>query len=91
VIQTDLLIHSAGQGTDRRSQPALRLTPAQALAAATLNAAFAVGRGSQVGSLEVDKIADILIIEASDYRHLGYRFGGNLVETVIKAGRIVKG
>jgi len=67
----------------------MQLTPAQALVAATLNAAFAVGRGDKAGSWEVDKIADILIIDAPDYRHLGYRFGGNLVQTVIKAGRVV--
>ena len=68
---------------------AMKLTPGQALAAATLNAAFAVGRGDRVGSLTVDKNADMLIIQAPDYCHLGYRFGGNLVETVLKAGRIV--
>ncbi|MGD9100052.1 MAG: imidazolonepropionase [Anaerolineae bacterium] len=68
---------------------AMALTPAQALAAATLNAAFAVGRGEQVGSLTAGKAADILVVNAPDYRHLGYRFGGNLVETVIKGGHIV--
>jgi imidazolonepropionase len=68
---------------------AMKLTPGQALVAATLNAAFAVGRGDAVGSLEVDKTADILIIDAPDYRHLGYRFGGNVVGTVVKAGRII--
>jgi imidazolonepropionase len=68
---------------------AMALTPTQALAAATLNAAFAVGRGERVGSLTVGKAADILIVNAPDYRHLGYRFGGNLVETVIKGGRVV--
>jgi imidazolonepropionase len=68
---------------------AMKLAPAQALVAATLNAAFAVGRGDAVGSLEVDKTADILIMDAPDYRHLGYRFGGNTAGTVIKAGHIV--
>jgi imidazolonepropionase len=67
----------------------MRLTPAEALAAATVNAAFAVGRGGRAGSLTVGKRADLLIIDAPDYRHLGYRFGGNLVEMVIKAGRVV--
>ena len=65
------------------------LTPAQALVATTLNAAFAVGLGDRVGSLEVDKNADLLIIGAPDYRHLAYRFGTNLVEVVIKAGKVV--
>jgi imidazolonepropionase len=66
----------------------LRLTPAEALAAATINAAFALGLSSQVGSLEVGKQADLLILDAPDYRHLAYRFGGNLVRTVVKAGRV---
>lgn len=67
----------------------MRLTPPQALAAATINAAFAIGRGDRVGSLEAGKQADLLILEVADYRHLSYRFGGNLVRTVIKRGQIV--
>jgi imidazolonepropionase len=67
----------------------LRLTPAQALAAATINAAKAIGRDHLVGSIEVGKQADLIILSVPDYRHLGYRFGGNVVETVVKKGRIV--
>ncbi|MGH2536432.1 MAG: amidohydrolase family protein, partial [Candidatus Promineifilaceae bacterium] len=67
------------------------LTQAQALAAATLNAAFAIGRGDEVGSLEAGKAADFLILDAADYRALGYRFGANLVRTVVKRGRPVEG
>jgi imidazolonepropionase len=67
----------------------LHLTPAQAIAAATINAAAAIGRQDLVGSLEPGKQADILLLNVDDYRHLGYRFGGNLVEIVIKKGRIV--
>jgi imidazolonepropionase len=67
----------------------LHLTPAQAIAAATINAAAAIGRDGQVGSLEPGKQADILILDIPDYRHLGYRFGGNLVQTVIKKGKLV--
>ena len=66
----------------------LRLTPAQAIAAATINAAAAIGRAGQIGSLEAGKQADILILSVDDYRHLGYRFGANLVDTVIKKGII---
>jgi len=65
------------------------LTQAQALAAATLNAAHAIGLGDVVGSLEAGKQADILLLAAPDYRHLGYRFGGNLVKQVIKRGQVV--
>jgi imidazolonepropionase len=67
----------------------MRLTPAEALAGATINAAYAVGRGDRVGSLEVGKQADVLILETPDYRHLAYRVGENLVETVVKRGEVV--
>jgi imidazolonepropionase len=67
----------------------LKLTQAQAVAAATINAAYAIGRGHEVGSLEVGKQADLILLETADYRQLGYRFGGDLVHTVIKRGRIV--
>lgn len=64
----------------------LRLTPAQAIAAATINAAAAIQRAERIGSLEPGKQADLLILSVHDYRHLGYRFGSNLVESVIKRG-----
>ncbi|HIQ04854.1 MAG TPA: imidazolonepropionase, partial [Anaerolineae bacterium] len=64
----------------------MRMTPAEAITAATINAAHAVASGNRVASLEVGKQADILILNVSDYRHLGYRFGTNLVRTVIKHG-----
>lgn len=67
----------------------LRLTPAQALAAATINAAYAISRGDRVGSLEVGKQADFVIWDAPAYEHLSYRFGTNLVRTVIKRGRVI--
>jgi len=67
----------------------MRLTPAQAIAAATLNAAAAIKRTDQIGSIEAGKQADLLILNVSDYRHLGYRFGTNLVQTVIKRGKII--
>ena len=66
----------------------MRLTPAQAIVAATINAAAAIGRADRLGSLEPGKQADLLILSAPDYRHLGYRFGINLVQTVIKKGHI---
>jgi imidazolonepropionase len=67
----------------------LGLTQAQALVASTLNAAHAIGRGHEVGSLEPGKQADILLLYVDDYRQLGYRFGTNLVKKVIKRGEIV--
>lgn len=64
------------------------LTPAQALAAATINAAAAIQMENHIGSIEHGKQADLLILSVDDYRHLAYRFGANLVETVIKKGRV---
>ncbi len=66
----------------------LRLTPAEAIAAATINAAAAIQMDGRVGSLEPGKQADLLILSVSDYRHLGYRFGTNLVQSIIKQGRL---
>lgn len=63
------------------------LTPAQGIAAATINAAAAVGRAQDVGSIEAGKKADLILLNVSDYRHLGYRFGTNLVQGVVKDGR----
>ena len=67
----------------------MRLTPAQAIVTATLNAAAAINRADLVGSLEPGKQADLLILKVSDYRHLGYRFGTNLVQMVIKRGKLI--
>jgi imidazolonepropionase len=66
----------------------LKLTPAQAIAAATINAAHAIRRSGRIGSLEPGKQADLLVLSVADYRHLGYRFGTNLVKQVIKKGRV---
>ena len=67
----------------------MRMTPAEALVAATINAAYAIGRGTHVGSLEAGKQADVIILSVPDYRHLAYRIGENLAEVVIKRGQIV--
>jgi imidazolonepropionase len=64
------------------------LTPAQAIAATTINSAYAIRRSGTIGSLETGKQADLLILSVPDYRHLGYRFGTNLVKQVIKRGHI---
>ena len=66
----------------------MKLTPAQAIAAATINAAAAVGLADKLGSLEPGKQADLLVLDIPDYRHLGYRYGTNLVGTVIKKGKV---
>ena len=67
----------------------MKITPAQAIAASTINAAAAIRRAEILGSIEVGKQADIVLLSVADYRHLGYRFGTNLVSMVIKNGELV--
>ena len=67
---------------------AMKITPAQAIAAATINSAHAIRRSDSIGSIEVSKQADMLILNVPEYRHLGYRYGTNLVRQVIKRGRV---
>jgi imidazolonepropionase len=69
----------------------MKLTPDQAIAAATINAAAAIGMEDRVGSLEPGKQADLIILDIPDYRHIGYRFGTNLVSSVIKNGELIAG
>ncbi|MCA9791003.1 MAG: amidohydrolase family protein, partial [Candidatus Eremiobacteraeota bacterium] len=64
----------------------MKMTPQEALTAATVNAAYSLGRGSRLGSIEVGKQADLLVLDTPDWRHLVYRFGVNLVRVIIKNG-----
>ncbi|RPJ20348.1 MAG: imidazolonepropionase [Chloroflexi bacterium] len=66
----------------------MKLTPAEAIAASTINAAHAIRRSDRIGSIEVGKQADMLILSVPNYRHLGYRYGTNLVKQVIKRGQV---
>jgi len=66
----------------------MKLTPAEAIAASTINSAYAIRRSDTIGSIEVGKQADLLILSVSDYRQVGYRYGTNLVKQVIKRGRV---
>ena len=63
------------------------LTPAQSIAASTINAAAAIGQQESIGSIETGKQADLIILSVHDYRQLPYRFGTNLVATIIKKGK----
>ena len=63
-----------------------KLLPSEALNAATINAAYAIGLGNRVGSIEDGKSADFFICDTTDYRQLAYEFGGNLVSQVFKSG-----
>lgn len=67
----------------------MRMTPAEAVTAATINAAHAVNRAHEVGSLELGKKADVIILNVPNHKFLGYRFGVNLVDKVIKEGKLV--
>jgi imidazolonepropionase len=65
------------------------LTPAEALSAATINSAHAVGCADRVGSLEIGKEADIAILNISDYRDLASHFGDNLIHGTLKRGQLI--
>lgn len=67
----------------------MRMIPAEAIVAATINAAHTLNRGRDVGSLEPQKYADLAILNIPNHRFLGYRFGTNLVDKVIKRGKLV--
>jgi imidazolonepropionase len=67
----------------------LRMTPAEAVVAATINGAHALGRGDKTGSLEPGKLADVVILNASDYRDLARDFGANLVRMTMKRGEFI--
>ena len=67
----------------------MRMSPAAALVAATRNAAYAVGRGETLGSLQAGMQADLQVYAIDDYAELPYRFGQVLPSVVIKAGRVV--
>jgi imidazolonepropionase len=67
----------------------MKLTPAEALTAGTMNAACAVNRQHHVGSIEIGKQADIVILDIPNFKFLPYKFGVNLVSKVIKRGIIV--
>jgi imidazolonepropionase len=67
----------------------LGLSVAEAIVAATVNAAHAIGRGGRIGSLTVGRQADVLVLDAPDHRHLAYRFGTNLAHQVFRNGELV--
>lgn len=66
-----------------------RMSAAEALTAATLNAACSLGRGDRLGTIEVGKQADLLVLDVPNYRHLVYELGRNAVRAVVKRGAVV--
>jgi imidazolonepropionase len=67
----------------------LRMSPAEALAACTVNAAHVLGRSDRLGRLTPGWNADVVLIDAPDWRHLAYHLGGDLVSLVVKDGELV--
>jgi imidazolonepropionase len=65
------------------------LSVAEAVTASTLNAAAAIGRADAIGSIELGKSADLIILDAPTHHHLVYHFGVNPVRHVVKGGRVV--
>jgi imidazolonepropionase len=62
---------------------------AEAITASTLNAAAALGRAAEIGSIEEGKLADLIVLDAPSYHHLVYHYGVNPVRHVVKGGRVV--
>ncbi len=67
----------------------MRMSPAEAIVAATINGAHAVKRGERVGSLEVGKQGDLVMMDVCDYREIPYFFGMNHCLYIVKNGRVV--
>jgi len=67
----------------------MKMTPAEAVIAATINAAYSLGLGEELGSLEPGKRADFAIHDCGDYREIPYFFGAPLTEAVYLEGRLV--
>jgi imidazolonepropionase len=67
----------------------MRMTPAEALTAATINPAYSLSRGERAGSIEAGKQADMVLFDCADYRQIPYFFGINHAAVVIKSGRVI--
>jgi imidazolonepropionase len=67
----------------------MKMTPAEVLTACTINAAHAICKGNQIGSIEVGKKADLVLFDAPNYQTLQYNYAVNLVDTVLKDGKVV--
>ncbi|MGH6692522.1 MAG: amidohydrolase family protein, partial [Gammaproteobacteria bacterium] len=66
----------------------MRMSPAEALVAATVNAAHAIGEGER-GVIAPGRPADLVMLEVPTHSQLGYRFGTNLVHSVVKSGEVL--
>ena len=67
----------------------MKMTTEEALVASTINAAYSIGRGERLGSVEVGKDADLVVFDAPNHKHFAYHYGVNLAERVYKRGKLV--
>jgi len=67
----------------------MRLTPEEAITAATINGAHAIGRADSVGSIELGKYFDVLVFDLKNHQEIPYRIASNNIRYVIKMGKVV--
>ncbi len=67
----------------------MKMTPAEAITASTINSTYAVDKANEVGSIEVGKKADLIIWNVQNYKEIPYHYGVNLVDDVIKNGNVI--
>jgi imidazolonepropionase len=65
----------------------MKMTPAEAVTAATINAAYSLNRGDQIGSLELGKRANFVLYDCADYREIAYYFGVSMIDCVYVSGK----
>jgi imidazolonepropionase len=69
----------------------MKMSPAEAISASTINAAYSLNRGDKIGSLEPGKIANLTVFDCEDYRELAYWFGIPQTHSVYVRGERVAG
>jgi imidazolonepropionase len=67
----------------------MRMFPSEAVVASTINAAHAIGKAHEVGSLEPGKKGDVIVLDMENHEQIPYRFASNHVETVVKGGEVI--
>ena len=68
----------------------MKMTPAESLTASTVNAAYSLNRGDQIGSLEPGKRANFALYDCADYREIPYYFGVSMIDSVYVSGKRVR-